>query len=169
MGIAFFLRESGATVSKELLDVTFPNRNVALIVFKDKRVRLPKEKEISDSYTYLKVPDFCKEVLTKVQAEGIPFEDFYSLYPKKVSKKEAEKLWKKLPRETQEEILEVLPNWASYMLRERESKAQIMNPARFLRGEHWNDASEYCKAEGPSTADEVDTRKRLTFKELANR
>ena len=68
--------------------------------------------------------------------EEIPFDLFWSLYPKKVEKKKSEEKWKRLKLETQKLILEDIPkrklsiSWVN---------GYILNPMTYLNGERWND------------------------------
>ncbi len=42
------------------------------------------------------------------------FQDFYSLYPRKMGRKEAERSWNRLTPIQQKECLEALPNYLKY-------------------------------------------------------
>ena len=67
------------------------------------------------------------------------FQDFYSLYPRKMGRKEAERSWNRLTRAQQAECLEAMPNYLKYWKIKHTQKDYIPYPATFLNQERWTD------------------------------
>jgi len=63
------------------------------------------------------------------------FDDFWSIWPKKVQKKTAQTAWKNMTKKNREAALAALP---AHMLRWNDPQF-IPNPATWLRAERWND------------------------------
>lgn len=79
-----------------------------------------------------------KEIVkvSKPVFKGFDFDLFWSVYPKKVGKKECEKIWKKINVNTDQ--FDAITNHLLVAYKETEKKF-IPNPATYLRGEKWND------------------------------
>lgn len=69
------------------------------------------------------------------------FADFWNLYPKKVSRKDAMKAWDKLPFSDRTLALEKLPAHVAYWSATTERQF-IPYPATWLNGERWHDELE---------------------------
>ncbi len=67
------------------------------------------------------------------------FQDFYSLYPRKMGRKEAERSWNRLTPAQQAECLEAMPNYIKYWKIKQTQKDFIPYPATFLNQERWTD------------------------------
>ena len=67
------------------------------------------------------------------------FQDFYSLYPRKMARKDAERAWNRLTPTQQSECLEALPNYLKYWKIKETQKDYIPYPASFLNQERWTD------------------------------
>jgi hypothetical protein len=67
------------------------------------------------------------------------FQDFYSLYPRKMGRKEAERSWNRLTPAQQAECLEAMPNYLKYWKIKQTQKDFIPYPATFLNQERWTD------------------------------
>ena len=67
------------------------------------------------------------------------FQDFYSLYPRKMARKDAERAWNKLTPTQQAECLEALPNYLKYWKLKETQKDYIPYPQTFLNQERWTD------------------------------
>jgi hypothetical protein len=67
------------------------------------------------------------------------FIDWYQLYPRKVARKDAEKAWKKLTLDEQEEAFEALPNHIKYWELKNTEKEFICHPATWLNGFRFQD------------------------------
>lgn len=68
--------------------------------------------------------------------KGVDFENFWNLYDKKVGdKKKCEKKWRKLSISTQQNIIQVLPEW----MKQFSSKQFQPYPETFINQERWND------------------------------
>lgn len=68
--------------------------------------------------------------------KGIPFEEFWNLYDKKVGdKRKVQKKWKKLKESDHEEILNYLPKY----IQSQPDKKFRKNPETFLNNESWKD------------------------------
>ena len=68
---------------------------------------------------------------------------FWESWPKKVDRRNTEKLWDKLPEKDRQAVLQDLTHrpWS-------EDKQYIMSPAKYLRGERWKDEeSSGCQKE----------------------
>jgi hypothetical protein len=72
------------------------------------------------------------------------FNKFWSIYPKKVKKKDALKIWLKLSFNTANLILQDIPNRIARDARWK--NGYVPDPTTYLRGERWND--EIVKAPG---------------------
>ncbi len=67
---------------------------------------------------------------------NIPFENFWKLYPKKISKPKCEQKWNKLKNEERESIIKTLPNFLSYKPFETYNHP---NPETYLNNRRWED------------------------------
>ncbi len=67
------------------------------------------------------------------------FEAFYSMYPRKMGRKEAERSWNRLTPAQQAECLEAMPNYLKYWKIKQTQKDFIPYPATFLNQERWTD------------------------------
>ena len=67
------------------------------------------------------------------------FNDFYSLYPRKMGRKDAERSWNRLTHIQQTECLEAMPNYLKYWKIKETAKDFIPYPATFLNQERWTD------------------------------
>jgi hypothetical protein len=67
------------------------------------------------------------------------FAEFYSLYPRKMGRKDAERAWNKLTPIQQAECLEAMPNYLKYWKIKETAKDFIPYPASFLNAERWTD------------------------------
>ena len=67
------------------------------------------------------------------------FQDFYSLYPRKMGRKDAERAWNRLTPIQQKECLEAMPNYLKYWKIKQTQKDYIPYPATFLNQERWTD------------------------------
>lgn len=83
-----------------------------------------------------------KGTLSSPKATGVPFEEFWSLYPKKVEKKKAQEKWDKLDRAIQELVIADLP---SRVNDDGWKRGFVPNPTTYLNGERWNDEIQASK------------------------
>jgi hypothetical protein len=67
------------------------------------------------------------------------FAVFYSLYPRKMARKDAERAWNKLTLAEQAECLEAMPNYLKYWKIKETAKDYIPYPASFLNAQRWTD------------------------------
>ena len=67
------------------------------------------------------------------------FNDFYSQYPRKMGRKDAERSWNRLTPIQQAECLEAIPNYLKYWKVKETAKDFIPYPATFLNQERWTD------------------------------
>ena len=67
------------------------------------------------------------------------FQKFWEMYPRKQSKKMAEKAWMKLKSEEQTEALDALPNHVKYWELKQTEKEFIPHPATWLNQFRWED------------------------------
>lgn len=86
-------------------------------------------------------------IIDNIKNKGIDFENFWSLYNKKVGNKKAVcKKWDALKSATQKRILEMLPEWKKQF----SGRTFQPHPETFLNGERWND--EIIKSDDSNTA-----------------
>jgi len=67
------------------------------------------------------------------------FNNFYSLYPRKMGRKDAERAWNRLTPVQQAECLDAMPNYLKYWKIKETAKDFIPYPASFLNAERWTD------------------------------
>jgi hypothetical protein len=67
------------------------------------------------------------------------FTEWYALYPKKVARKDAEKAWKRLSADEQDQAIEALPNHIKYWELKGTDKEYIPYPASWLNGFRFQD------------------------------
>lgn len=114
----------GSSLPSRNETVTSPLRKRTLSKVKLSKVKLSKVKQLS--------PD--------LKEENNSFEEFYTLYPKKLAKKEAEKAWDKLSEEKQLKALEdVKVRKVKHSQWIRDGGKYIPYPASYLNGERWED------------------------------
>ena len=91
------------------------------------------------------------------------FQDFYSLYPRKMARKDAERAWNRLTPTQQKECLEALPNYLKYWKIKETQKDYIPYPASFLNQERWTDELDLEPNKKPElpwySTEELTTRK----------
>jgi hypothetical protein len=79
------------------------------------------------------------------KVNGVPFEEFWIQYPKKVEKKMAEQKWNRLPPEKQRLAMADLPARKLSRLWQKDGGRYIPNPTTYINGERWNDEIEEVK------------------------
>jgi len=67
------------------------------------------------------------------------FNEFWSLYPRKISKRVAEKSWSKMTPQEQSDALEALPNHLEYWKIKNTETEYIPHPATWLNQGRWED------------------------------
>jgi hypothetical protein len=67
------------------------------------------------------------------------FAVFYSLYPRKMARKDAEKAWKSMTTDEQEKAIEALPQHLKYWKVKETAKDYIPYPASWLRAGRYDD------------------------------
>lgn len=77
-----------------------------------------------------------KKTPSPAKPVGVPFEDFWKIYPKKVEKKKAELKWNRLKSDQQKEIMLDIPK---RVLTDQWRRGYIPHPTTYLNGERWND------------------------------
>ena len=70
------------------------------------------------------------------------FDQFYSRYPKKVARKEAEKAWARLSPDDKQKALEALPTHLKYWDVKGTEREFIPHPATWLNGARFEDELE---------------------------
>jgi len=70
------------------------------------------------------------------------FEQFYALYPRKMSRKDALKAWDKMKPEERLKALEAIPHHTAYWKASGTENEFIPYPASWLRAERWDDEIE---------------------------
>jgi hypothetical protein len=88
------------------------------------------------------LPNFGERMLQIVQAtpsiEAVPFEDFWTLYPRRLAKKDAVKAWTRMSHKARVDALTALVDWRRVWLARGEIEF-IPHPATWLNGERWED------------------------------
>ena len=67
------------------------------------------------------------------------FQTFWTLYPRKVAKRAAEKAWNRLNKQEQEEALKALPNHIKYWQLKDTDKEYICHAQTWLNQGRWED------------------------------
>lgn len=70
-------------------------------------------------------------------APDISFDDFWLLYPRRVAKKDARKMWGRVPAELHVEVLTALVAWRQVW--SDKDPEYLPHPATWLNGERWED------------------------------
>lgn len=70
------------------------------------------------------------------------FEDFWSLYPRRVAKKDAQKAWARMSEGDRALAIQSLPTHIRYWEAAGRGKEYIPYPASWLHGERWADELE---------------------------
>lgn len=73
-----------------------------------------------------------------VDTELATFDDFWTLFPKRIARKEAEKAWNRLTASDRIEALTALVAWRREWLKRGELQ-YVPNGATWLNGERWTD------------------------------
>jgi hypothetical protein len=76
----------------------------------------------------------------------VTFQEFYSRYPKKVAKKDAEKAWARLSEEQKRAALEALPKHVRSWEVKGTAQEYVPHPASWINGERWEDEIELAEA-----------------------
>lgn len=78
---------------------------------------------------------------------GATFEDFWSIYPRKVCKADAKKAWTRMTPEQQFAAIQALPVHIRYWAVAGRSKEYMPHASTWLHGERWEDELEMPQAE----------------------
>lgn len=70
------------------------------------------------------------------------FETFWTMYPRRLAKKEAERAWKKIPISEQNNVITALKNHIAMWRQKGTEKEFIPYPASWLNGARWEDEIE---------------------------
>ena len=73
---------------------------------------------------------------------SVDFQAWYSAYPKKVARLDAERAWKKLTPAQQQSAIEALPKHCAKWLSDGTDRNYIPHPATWLNGQRWEDEIE---------------------------
>ncbi len=77
--------------------------------------------------------------VVKIDREEVSFDDFWALYPRRESKKDAIKAWAKIDSALYPEILTAVFHWRKEWARQNRTTDKIKLPATWLNGECWTD------------------------------
>ena len=83
--------------------------------------------------------------IDKVSIES-DFNEFWSVYPKKASKKEALRAYTKLYKSLPDDLLDIIKRWCNNETWKKDNGKFIPYPATWLNQERWNDEIELSKA-----------------------
>ena len=67
------------------------------------------------------------------------FNDFYVMYPRKQGRRVAEKSWKRMTEQEQQNAIDALPNHIEYWKIKQTEKDFIPHPATWLNQGRWED------------------------------
>ena len=67
------------------------------------------------------------------------FDEFWALWPRRVAKKEAQRVWSRLCASQKRAALQAVPAHAELWRRERRAAVHIPHASRWLNGERWED------------------------------
>lgn len=95
--------------------------------------------------------------------KSLDFDSFYEFYPKKKSKQDAEKAWKKLSVKDKKEAIDKLPTYIADCVM---SKREYKYPATYLNQRTWED--DFDKKEEPQTDDKWPQQKEWIDKTIPN-
>lgn len=70
------------------------------------------------------------------------FTDFYTAYPRKVARADAEKMWRRMTPAEQQAAIDALPKHCAKWLHDGTEKQYIPHPATWLNGKRWEDEVE---------------------------
>jgi hypothetical protein len=85
---------------------------------------------------YREIP---KERKARVILTGDDFEDFYKLYPRKIAKKDAQVMWKRLDEKTKLLAIEWLRRYIVYWEKKGIETQYLPYPASWINGKRWDD------------------------------
>lgn len=93
---------------------------------------------------------------------GPTFADFWLLYPRKVKRKDTERMWGRLSDKQRLEAVVGLVPWRAYWLKKEELE-YVPHPSTWLHGERWTDelpreARTSCAAHVPAVLPKVGER-----------
>lgn len=101
----------------------------------DKAMLMHSQKQVRDTVCINK--QYNQEHINKETKDSVfSFEEFWSLYPKKVGKKKCEQKYDKLPSTDKQKIKDTLSNFSQYRRFEGWTHP---DPLTYLNGERWND------------------------------
>jgi len=83
----------------------------------------------------------------KGRTNEIPFDSFWSIYPRKENKKKAETAWKRMTIKDQEAVMKDLPGYSAQV--DGKEKRFILLPTSYLNGRRWEDEREREKPRQP--------------------
>lgn len=83
------------------------------------------------------------------------FDDFWMLYPRRVAKKAAERMWRRLTPPAKRTAMLALPAHIRYWSQKCEDCTTIPHPATWINGERWNDDLGLKKPELPARTQTV--------------
>lgn len=106
----------------------------------------------------LSIPEQSQEI-------EVSFNDFWSLYPRRVAKKDARRAWEKISSNQHTEIMIAIFEWARIWREENREDSHIPHPATWLNGERWED--EFPKWHRPYTEKSSAVQQRKTVESIA--
>jgi hypothetical protein len=91
-----------------------------------------------------------KPLLMLYAQGGRMFEEFWKLYPRKVSKRVAQKIWERMPKDDQEAALEALPVHIKYWRLKETDTEFVPHAATWLNQGRWEDELDMQEKKPPS-------------------
>src|SRR5574343_1375842 len=82
--------------------------------------------------------NIVKQEATPPATEAVTFDDFWTLYPKRVARKDAVKAWTRMTLADRVDALVALVDWRRVWLARGEME-YVPHPATWLNGERWTD------------------------------
>lgn len=80
---------------------------------------------------------------------GDDFEQFWAIYPRRVAKKDAEKMWARLTPDQKWLALQAMPLHVRYWQAANREPDRIPHAATWINGERWNDELAMPEAKAP--------------------
>ena len=113
--------------------------------------------ELTPCIEYIEKDRYIEQIDNNTPSRGGGFDEFWNIYPKKVSKQDAMKAWKALKpnADLQAAIMSSLQQWITSDQWQRENGQYIPYPATWLRKRRWEDEPEQGKPPAPVQPNKV--------------
>lgn len=99
----------------------------------------------------------------------VSFDDFWKLYPRKVSKREAAKAWERLGPDQRQRALDVIPAHTTMWIKEGRGTATIPHASTWLNQWRFDDEINFVAPRSTTAVDNAHTRSAGVLGRLAQR